>query len=1298
MGRGGCNCCGEWCTTAKISKNSGAFLWFYNYGVDTYNLNILDNSIYIEPRLGLRYDGSTAYHTLTTFNMRFFNTSKKFDKVGIDSTYLPKVKRISKDGQYKSETNYSTTMFDYNYNYYSSNDGYYSYQQLGDSNNQKSKTTQSNSNRTLIYNGLTAIFQDDSESADKIKASFLGIENHPTSTNHTSDFPLIPKFLIGNSLPPYNYSSLFASYGYAYRGGLKQLESIGNRLIYLGQDKYIDYSTRNVGTNSVRNNNYVRDIKYEDSRVSMTLVFSSDSQFTNLYSNFDFTAYTTEFNGLKKITNVNLSGNTVYRLYYAEDSNNSGYIEFDNNGYTFVPFSFNTNPIFNSIVIDSYTLQEAGIVVTLSIDRETYGSPLAISDIAKKFSLIIEAYYDVTFEEYSSPIVSNNTFITRSVKLIYTMSLINLSYYNLDTITASIDIEQNNQYRDFAYGWDYRTAFQPYIRLFDLENYTFDTINIKDIVNTSTIREDIASREGYQYIDINDLSMSDAKIENMTLAEYNAMQSDPVSFMLQRLGLSEDPLGINIDSGHPYYNNYYYGAFYDYFWNYNYYYFWNGDFVNVLNLGLDGNDIVLNAGIRINKRLVYNHIRFGVATVSNGTVDVIYTTTYRFQEMSPENNIFRFVFDSSLNKVEYIEISDTRLNYAKSNTQFNAFGYNSPFYDGLGGYIPYYSQYSYYDYFGYAGYEYWWANTDRELIASKTKAGITHILRDNDNVRADLARINLNVMSYSSVGAFISDHRPETGNDNTNVDISNKTSNLVHTPFDLSHLNDIVESGPRSGQTMISMTSGIFSQSYGTYDVYTSNNNFIQNNTHNFVTFNSNADVIYSAYIPRAVSLEVDEDGDAYIGTITSSNRVSIYTGTAFVPSNKTINITCYVPEYQSEFDDWVENLNLGNSYESKACFWLMADFNRDTIEHSNTATVTVNIEDKSFQLGLFDTADEVQRKVIDLGYSDIYVYGGPIIDYPICIAGFNPVDFTSMIERVRANDSVARYIAENSAVLSYTYEHYLSRGYNGFIPNVADDRIWALDYRENSIIYNKLYKEWLLNSGYQGFNSDEVFRESRKGFSNFFVSQDGFIEPTFLFVDDKPDKITYDRFITIDEIKSHIDYPEQLDFDMLRDVGNSNPSALFHHGWFAKVENSTTQFKSIQSTLYKVTSEGELAWTKEYGYKPYFETNNTDETVIEKNVYYNGIIQDLQLYDNELYMTGNMINLDTSDPNVFKSYSEYFDRIILTRNTEGQKRKYRQLDNIDIVDSLGVTLKGDVTYYNLRNLNKIKPNVNPST
>ncbi len=139
MGRGGCNCCGEWCTTAKISKNSGAFLWFYNYGVDTYNLNILDNSIYIEPRLGLRYDGSTAYHTLTTFNMRFFNTSKKFDKVGIDSTYLPKVKRISKDGQYKSETNYSTTMFDYNYNYYSSNDGYYSYQQLGDSNNQRVK-------------------------------------------------------------------------------------------------------------------------------------------------------------------------------------------------------------------------------------------------------------------------------------------------------------------------------------------------------------------------------------------------------------------------------------------------------------------------------------------------------------------------------------------------------------------------------------------------------------------------------------------------------------------------------------------------------------------------------------------------------------------------------------------------------------------------------------------------------------------------------------------------------------------------------------------------------------------------------------------------------------------------------------------------------------------------------------------------------------------------------------------------------------------------------------------------------
>jgi hypothetical protein len=199
----------------------------------------------------------------------------------------------------------------------------------------------------------------------------------------------------------------------------------------------------------------------------------------------------------------------------------------------------------------------------------------------------------------------------------------------------------------------------------------------------------------------------------------------------------------------------------------------------------------------------------------------------------------------------------------------------------------------------------------------------------------------------------------------------------------------------------------------------------------------------------------------------------------------------------------------------------------------------------------------------------------------------------------------------------------------------------------------------------------------AREGPSNFFVLQNGFLLPTFLFENDSESKISYDREITLDEIKEIIDYPEILDIPTLVSYGVSM-SSFFNNGWLAKVENSTTGFRSRQANIIKVTNTGEIDWTKEYGYKAYIEP----VTGIEKHMHWNGKIQQLVHYDNDLYMTGNMINTGVVKPNVFPSFSHYISEIALDKNIISWTTKqygYHGDDNsgnVEITDSLNKTVE----------------------
>lgn len=455
----------------------------------------------------------------------------------------------------------------------------------------------------------------------------------------------------------------------------------------------------------------------------------------------------------------------------------------------------------------------------------------------------------------------------------------------------------------------------------------------------------------------------------------------------------------------------------------------------------------------------------------------------------------------------------------------------------------------------------------------------------------------------------------------------------------------------------------------------------IINNFNNFNTIDDNGTVTYSQYIPRATCLEVDGT-DVYIGAITSSNRVAIYTGITNVLTTYALTLVLkdgVLIADVNRYNDWLIELNMGQPFSTKECLWLIPDFSRETIENDSTATVKVHIQNEHFELGLFDTADDIKGKVQALGYREISVFGGPIIDYAVCIAGFDSTKFTDFIDGIRTNDSVARSINDTNTRGGDTSEPFtyndISRVTHNIGPALSIPSCSEYALRRHVI-------KWLedngLSSGEAADDEDLLttsggyasYRkhhdtETRISSSNFFTLEDGFIQPTFIW--DKNAHANFDTFIPTSGIIYDIRDAASVDLETL-----ANPSALFSKGWFAKVENSTTGFKSKQATVYKI-SNGSYVSGVLYGYSPYYEDRgtsgvarrlddrSTDASIIEKNVYYNGKVQNIKAnmegLNKFIYMTGNTVNFDAIEPEHARSYSQYYHDVALTKMADEQRK-----------------------------------------
>jgi hypothetical protein len=185
------------------------------------------------------------------------------------------------------------------------------------------------------------------------------------------------------------------------------------------------------------------------------------------------------------------------------------------------------------------------------------------------------------------------------------------------------------------------------------------------------------------------------------------------------------------------------------------------------------------------------------------------------------------------------------------------------------------------------------------------------------------------------------------------------------------------------------------------------------------------------------------------------------------------------------------------------------------------------------------------------------------------------------------------------------------------------------------------------------------AFEDSRSGKqAGTLISQDGFLTPSLKFLGSG--KTTYDYNVSISEFINSQKIPEYFDIDYIK-AASGNMSVFFHHGLMCKVENSTTGLKSKQAGLIKIQNDGDIGWSSNYGYKPFIQTKdeNGDDLVtsIEKNVHFNGKIQDIKCHDDEVYITGNMINLDAIDPKGYSKFSDYYNDVILHRFEITQKR-----------------------------------------
>ncbi len=1371
MGRGGCNCCGDWVTTAKVAKTSGALLWNYNYGMDTLCLLPIEDSMYIFPR-NVENTNSIILKSQSRKNTTFVEYSISNQEA---------IKRIDINGKYLGGTRESILdRRNYSYNYYNT--------RAQQSTNQNAITTQSKNNRCLVSSTTHTIFEKDEESSSNI------VDKYDDNTvMFDKNITIIPKYVSVNHCSQFGYNRFEDNYNYynntSYENSLgtpKYRQSTNNRLVYLSDDYLLQYSQ----SLSISQNESMSNITYdENGKITFDISYSSIDT-SELFSKFQFQdkiyvsgVVVGAINRIAQVTNIVQDDSTAETRLLVGD----WHIDFDNSGYTFSPTAgIFPDPIYSSLIINSFDITAESFSANLSFDKLGY-DPFAIGELLYRFRRLYLYYANVTLDVYEM----NNIYVRTDVKdLLFKTTDLSLGenaiIRDLIITDAGEPIFEKNSY-------SYNSTQS--IKTYNLETKEVNNLIINDIIDDTSIYDDIASEFGYELVDISTPIAS--SVITLTSSERNDINSG-VTSLLGKIGLSDDILGLYIYMGRDRYNQLYnYINLSDFIEH-------NGVNSLCLKIGYDNKYYGIFASLFTLTSVKYT-ARMEVVPTSVTPIpdrrDYTVTVSYQLKIFKRFQRSFKLMFDidGSNSSYKFIDL-DCKLGYLYNDyySYYNEYQYFLNSYEDsepiigipiLPGMISqYFGSYGYYGPYGYGGYgdgyggygytygvyglgynynHFGRYNTERDFINIEKNVDITFSLRDEDEVKTNLD--NTRNTRYTE-SATILNVQHQISLDHSNINYACPTRNSVYIPVDRDYLNTrhITSSGTigpwyrpsLSHYTNISGITGAIdyttsSNTGSTFDIGYNISSGISTICTTLRIIGDDGNFISGYFIPKPVCMTKDVDS-TYVGMCTTSNRVAIYTGiqntpisfdgSYFIKSDDELYdisrsfVYDDVYDFFDGFNTWVSSMDSSKAYSPRECIWLIPDFNRETIDIEKSKSVKVYIQDKYFELNLLDTAEEIKDKVVSLGYDDIYVYGGPIVDRAICITGFNSIEFENFIPGFAVNDSLGKYITKDNTNYYDYYDDYYINGYafnyysrfyrdydydnnlNEYyienfkvnkqynvqtIINTADD--FTKSVTQHPAFYPRiisiLIDEFAETNGYgppSTMSSDDMnqllqdFQQSRSGkLPGTLVSQDGFVTPDIKYIN-ADGKSTYDFNITTDEYIKSKKYPEMFDIDYIRQA-SGNMSVFFHHGLMCKVENSTTGFKSKQAALMKIGSDGSVDWTTDYGYKPFIQKKDEDgndlEKTIEKNVHFNGKIQDIKYHSGEVYITGNMINLDAIDPKAFNNFSEYYNNVVLQRYEIEQKKRDSIISpaNQVLVDVLGDYHKVTYENYKIRDLNDPK-------
>lgn len=489
----------------------------------------------------------------------------------------------------------------------------------------------------------------------------------------------------------------------------------------------------------------------------------------------------------------------------------------------------------------------------------------------------------------------------------------------------------------------------------------------------------------------------------------------------------------------------------------------------------------------------------------------------------------------------------------------------------------------------------------------------------------------------------------------------------------------------------------------------------------NVVTVNSEGYTIGGHYVPNIQTIQNDGRGNIVVGAISSSNRVMMTTGTTYITSTEPIDFSEAIRLMKLQGTVTQERIDAILAYEDAdhmvpvECIYLMADFISESIKDSSESYV-VEINGVQMTFPLDARSNEITTILNENGFPDVIVTGGPLLLTPICIANLHPEDFTELISTIEVNDSLGKFRAGlgfwPSDFYDSTFSTFSSLNPERFSKDY-NTLLWSFNSTNAEYIYfYDNYPWWAINNGWTGFFNNNIYNNLMVQFGidngypiqiqydgtlwspdgkidDYMVEfnqlrtklvaplyeQQGFVSPFFRFMSDDKERVSWNEPLTQFEYASRLKYPEMLDRDTIFNVG-ANLSSLFHGGVMCRVRNNKSKIYSKPKALYQIKSDGTIGWTSGFDYQA--RNNRVDGVTVEENQGFSGRVADMTLSEGgEVYIATNMVNLGESKPDAYSSYSEYFNSEIRNRiDVRHAGKAYSIANNVNgqYVDGNGVT------------------------